>query len=277
MVVLEKVLGQSAVSFTDLQTGRTTISVYFPQKPAWSALGNTVRSELRLLGQAGVRVGSRRVTCQAIAAENWAESWKRHFPVLRFKGGLVVQPSWSRRRPRVGETVVVLDPGLSFGTGQHPTTGFCLEQITQWRQPSQPQSFLDAGTGSGILAIAAARLGYQPIHAFDNDPDALRIARVNARRNRLSGAILFRQQDFTRLPRVPEREYDLICANLLANLLIEKRDVIITRLSACGLLVLAGILDVEYARVRRAYEGMGLKPVASRREGEWRSGSFAWQ
>ena len=91
--------------------------------------------------------------------------------------------------------MVVLDPGLSFGTGQHPTTGFCLEQLAAWRSAGIPQSCLDLGTGSGILAIAAAKLGYAPVKALDVDPDAVRTACANARRNRVSARIRFQQQD----------------------------------------------------------------------------------
>jgi ribosomal protein L11 methyltransferase len=85
--------------------------------------------------------------------------------------------------------VVILDPGLSFGTGQHPTTSFCLHEIARCRKNGHAaQSFLDIGTGSGILAIAAAKLGYQPVHAFDFDPESVRVARENARKNRVETA-----------------------------------------------------------------------------------------
>src|SRR5439155_23112501 len=113
---------------------------------------------------------------------------------------LLLKPSWSRCRARRGQAVVVLDPGLSFGTGQHPTTRFCLEQIVARRTQDRGQSFLDMGTGSGILAIAAAKLGYHPVAAFDVDAHAVRIARANARKNGVADTLHPRRQDLRQLP-----------------------------------------------------------------------------
>jgi ribosomal protein L11 methyltransferase len=170
--------------------------------------------------------------------------------------------------------VVVLDPGLSFGTGQHPTTAFCLEQLVARRSSKERQSLLDLGTGSGILAIAAAKLGYKPISALDFDAEAVRVARVNARRNRVADRIRFSRRDLTRMPRRAGRTYAVVCANLLADLLLAERERILARLQPVGLLVLAGILKTEFAAVQAAYEAAGLRLVASRAEKEWRSGGF---
>src|SRR5262249_3273167 len=143
--------------------------------------------------------------------EDWAESWKRHFRPVEIGSRLLLKPSWSRRRPRKNQVLLVLDPGLSFGTGQHPTTRFCLEQLVAFA--SRNRSFLDLGTGSGILVIAAKKLGYRRVTAIDSDPDAVRIARANAKRNRLEEKLRLVHQDLTRLP-VGWRKHDLVCANL---------------------------------------------------------------
>jgi ribosomal protein L11 methyltransferase len=189
---------------------------------------------------------------------------------------LLIKPSWSRRRPRKGQSVVVLDPGLSFGTGQHPTTGFCLRQLAARRKPAARQSFLDIGTGSGILAIAAAKLGYEPVEAFDFDAEAVRIARENAAKNQVSAGIRLRRQDVTKLPLRSAGKYSVICANLIANLLLSERGRLLARLPEDGVLVLAGILKTEFRQVQRAFESAGLRLVASRTEHEWRSGAFIW-
>ena len=187
---------------------------------------------------------------------------------------MLIKPSWSRRRARSGQAAVVLDPGLSFGTGQHPTTAFCLRQLVARRTPGRQQSFLDIGTGSGILAIAAAKLGYAPVHAIDFDSEALRTAQANARRNRVSEQIVLRHQDVTVLRRQSAQRYSLICANLISNLLLTERNRILARLAADGLLVLAGILRNEFVQVQKAYQSAGLKLIGSRADGEWRSGCF---
>jgi ribosomal protein L11 methyltransferase len=276
--LLERTFGSSASSYTDLETGVTTVTVYLPHQPGWRVPAPAgFRAALELIRGRGLKVGRARVLVKRVRWEDWAESWKRHFKPLTIGSSLLIQPSWCRRRARPGQAMVVLDPGLSFGTGQHPTTGFCLRQLATRRRPGQAQSFLDLGTGSGILAIAAAKLGYAPVEALDFDADAVRIARTNARKNRVADRILFQQQDVTRLAHRSKTKYSVVCANLLTDLLLAERDRILARLDPAGVLVLAGILRTEFARVRRAYERAGVRLAASRTEREWRSGAFVWR
>jgi ribosomal protein L11 methyltransferase len=218
--------------------------------------------------------GSGKVRLRRMPAEEWANSWKRHFKPIEIGSSLLIRPSWSRRAPRKGAVTVQIDPGLSFGTGQHPTTAFCLRQLVVRRRRESEQSVLDAGTGSGILAIAAAKLGYSPIDALDSDPNAIQIARANARQNGVSRRIRFLQQEINGLPRRGARRYALVCANLVADLLINERDRLLLRLEPDGVLVIAGVLDREFSLVQSAYERAGLKLIASRKEREWRSGAF---
>src|SRR5262249_31938257 len=156
---------------------------------------------------------------EKVRQEDWAESWKRHFKPIEIGSTLLIRPGWSKRLARKGQATMILDPGLSFGTGQHPTTAFCLEQLVARRVRGQSQSLLDLGTGSGILAIAAAKLGYRPITAIDCDAEAARIARANARRNRVSHRVHFLQKDVAKLPGRPAEKYSMVCANLIAPIL----------------------------------------------------------
>jgi ribosomal protein L11 methyltransferase len=136
------------------------------------------------------------------------------------------------------------------------------------------RSFLDIGTGSGILAIAAAKLGYAPVRAFDFDPEAVRVARGNALANRVSSRIRITRADVTKLPDQLRRRYDVVCANLISTLLITERRTITALVKPVGLLVLAGILKKEFRVVQAAYESLGYRLVASKPEKEWRSGAF---
>ena len=170
--------------------------------------------------------------------------------------------------------MVILDPGLSFGTGQHPTTLFCLSQLARRRRRGVAQSFLDIGTGSGILAIAAAKLGYSPVRAFDFDPEAIRAARANVNSNSVAALVSLRRADLTRLPAKSAARFDVICANLIFDLLLAEADKIIKRLKPEGTLVLAGILVSQFDRVRERFEQSGLRLVAHRIQKEWRSGAF---
>jgi ribosomal protein L11 methyltransferase len=261
-----------------METKSIVASVFCPAKSAWSP---TQRSRLvaglKELRRGGLDIGPGKVTTKRVRRQDWAESWKRHFKPIQIGGSLLIKPSWSKRCPRKRQAVVVLDPGLSFGTGQHPTTAFCLEQLVGFRRKEQSQSFLDLGTGSGILAIAAAKLDYAPVHAIDFDPEAIRVASANARQNGVLKQLELSRQDLTKLPVSSRRKYDLICANLISNLLLAEGPRLLNRLQKNGRLVLAGILKPEFAVVRTAYEKMGLRLVAHRIENEWQSGAFVFK
>jgi ribosomal protein L11 methyltransferase len=188
----------------------------------------------------------------------------------------LVLPSWSKKKLKRGQAVVTLDPGLSFGTGQHATTSFCLSEIVKlsrrFRTPDL--SLLDVGTGSGILAIAAAMLGYDPIEAFDFDPVAVRVARANAKANGLTRKTKIYEANASKLPLKPKRQYGLVCANLISNLLIDVRHRLVAQVKPGGTLAVAGILKTEFPKVQRTFESLGLRLTTSRAEKEWKSGAF---
>ncbi|MGC3958200.1 MAG: 50S ribosomal protein L11 methyltransferase [Verrucomicrobiota bacterium] len=266
----------SPSAYTDVETGVTTVSAYATKPPAnLTATKAALAAGLKQLKHFGLSVGSGRISFVKLPRENWADSWKRHFPALEIGKALLVKPSWIKRKLKPGQKLVVLDPGLSFGTGQHPTTGFCLREIARFAKAEKPRSFLDMGTGSGILAIAAVKLGFVPVEAFDFDPQCVKVSHDNARRNRVEKQIRITQADLTKLPRRAAKQYDFVCANLLANLLIAERDRILARVKPDGVLVVAGILKREFSEVQSVYEAAGWQLVASKIEKEWRSGTFA--
>ena len=151
-------------------------------------------------------MGAGKIVTRRVAREDWSESWKRHFKALEIGPTLLVKPGWVRRRARKGQAVVVLDPGLSFGTGNHPTTEYCLRALAAGRRDGERQSFWDVGTGSGILAIAAAKLGYAPVVAMDFDAEAVRVARENARRNGVLERVSISRRDITRMTLSDEKQ-----------------------------------------------------------------------
>jgi ribosomal protein L11 methyltransferase len=268
---------QTATAYSPHETNLSIVSVFcLPgQKPAKSTLA-AARAGLETIHANGLKTAPGTMSVARIRRENWAESWKRHFKPLRIGKSLLIKPSWNRQRPLPGQHAVILDPGLSFGTGHHPTTAFCLEQAVLCHKTGQKSSFLDIGTGSGILAIAAAKLGYAPVHAFDYDADAIRIARENAHRNRANKLIRFARQDLASAPMVPNCTYDLICANLEYDSLLRFRQQIANRLSPGGTLVLAGILKSQFDQVHAAYLHTGMKMVKTKALKEWKSGAFKW-
>jgi ribosomal protein L11 methyltransferase len=271
--MLGAVMSRAAVSYLDLEADLSTVTVYCESRPA-AGVRKTLLAGLRQIKKCGLKTGNCKITIVKVRHEDWAESWKRHFKPIEIGDALLVKPSWANRRPQKNQAVVILDPGLSFGTGQHPTTSFCLGEIVRLRNIGTCRSFLDIGTGSGILAIAAAKLGYQPVQAFDFDAEAVRVARTNARINRIQMKLGIRHANVAKLKMRPVRKYDLVCANLISDLLIAERRRIVAQLNRGGMLVLAGILKSEFREVGTAFEKLGLKPVSNKTEMEWQSGSF---
>jgi len=268
--VLTGIFGQPPAVYHDIE--KQTVAVLSFVETIRRTEMSQVRAAIKGIREAGLNVGPGRISVSRVRRENWAESWKRHFSPIEISSRLLILPSWSRRRSRRGQARVILDPGLSFGTGHHATTSFCLRMLAGLRGSGTSNSFLDIGTGSGILAIAALKLGYAPVEAFDFDRDAVRVAKENARVNGVR--LVIRQCDLTRLSLRPTRRFGVICANLIYDLLIQERQRILSRLAPGGTLVVAGILREQFGMVRRSYEQAGMRLMAERVQGEWHSGSF---
>lgn len=224
------------------------------------------------LKQAGEILGLRlEPTCGTLARSDWAESWKRFFHVEKISGRLVVRPSWEPYEAHPDERVIVLDPGLSFGTGKHATTQACLRFLDRLALENPDRSVLDMGCGSGILAIGAKQLGFADVRGFDNDPDCIRVSGENARVNGVS--IPFASDDLSHA----HPAADIVVANILAPVLIRFAAQVAGSLAAGpqARLIVSGILDEQYAAVRAAYEAQGLKEVGTLLIENWRSGLFA--
>jgi len=193
--------------------------------------------------------------------EDWAESWKDHFPPLHIGGRLWVVPPWV---PRPEGTVVVLEPGMAFGTGAHDTTALCLEELVELLSGRPGARVLDVGCGSGILGIAARALGAGHVVMVDNDPDAVRIARANAADNGCAD-LEVSTMPVGRLGGL----FDVVVANILSTTLVELARPIAARRALGGVVILSGILVSQADEVRDAYEALGLAERGRRVSGEW--------
>ena len=222
------------------------------------SLGHLQAFGLRPIGDLQVR---------PVHEEDWADAWKRHFPVLRIGRRLVIRPTWRRHSPKPDDVVLALDPGMAFGTGLHPTTRLCLAAIERWADERHLAGarVLDVGCGSGILALAAAKLGAAEVLGVDTDPIAAEATLANARRNRLVGRVRARRGT---LP-VRESPFDLVLANLIASVLVQLAGELAASLRPGGRLLASGIFRDREADVREAFDRLGLSTVGRTEETDW--------
>ncbi len=203
---------------------------------------------------------------------DWANAWKAHFKTEQVSNRIVIHPVWENYAEQKDEIVIHIDPGMSFGTGRHETTRSCLRMLDFWTGSGNTGSFLDLGCGSGILAIAAVKLGLHPVAALDYDPDAVQGTIENQERNSVSEAFVPFVGDVSDL-QLP-RQFDIVAANILAPVLIEHAQNISNTVKPGGTLILSGILDTQYAQVKATYTALQLEEVEHLQDGEWTSGRF---
>lgn len=211
------------------------------------------------------QVGPLRVTERD--EEDWANTWRAFYVTLRIGKRTVIKPSWLEFTPKEGDVVVDLDPGMAFGTGYHPTTSLCLEALEDYVQPDT--NILDLGTGSGILSIAAAKLGGPGVRIFALDIDAVAVGatRENVARNGLNGQIIVEQGSTTLA--ADFAPYNLIVANLLAAIIIDLAKSLHDLLEPGGTLISSGIFHERGDNVIAALEKAGLPVREKKQEGDW--------
>lgn len=273
--LLLTIFGETPSTYVDVIKQVAVVSVYLPQsrRPRTGEV-KRVRAGLENIRACGLDIGAGEIHTRLVRKADWLESWKKHFIPLDIGGRLLIKPSWEQRKARKGQHEIILDPGISFGTGHHATTAFCLRQLVEQRRADSRQSFLDIGTGSGILAIAAAKLGYHPVQCFDFNADSIQNARENVVRNHVADRVKPVRKDLTRQPLDTKRKHDVVCANLIYDLLVAERERIGNRVAPEGTLVLAGILETQFPKVKRAFQQAGWKLARTTVEAEWQSGAF---
>lgn len=202
-------------------------------------------------------------TFKTVGANDWAESWKEHFHVVRIGPRIVVRPSWRNYTPGADDVVIDLDPGLAFGSGLHPTTKLCLTLLQT--MPLTTLDIFDVGTGSGILSIAAAKMGAKRVRAVDVDDVAVRVAEENFQRNGLSGV----ETAVGSAKDNGSRQWSLVIANILSNVLIELMPALKAALRLDGLLMLSGIINDQEQPMLDCLAAHHLTIRSRHVEGDW--------
>ncbi len=240
-----------------------TIRAYFPAEgddvPTPERIVDLLRSTLPELP-------ADRIDATRVFQEDWAEGWKQHFSALRFGPRLVVKPTWEEWPAQKDEAVVSLDPGMAFGTGSHETTRLCLQALADRFEASPaPVAVLDVGTGSGILAIAAARLGATRVLGCEIDVDACRVARENVALNGVADRVEVTDRAIEEIDGV----FDLVIANIMAEENVRLAGELVARLAPQGQLILSGILGEKERFVRDGFIPCRLGEPEVRYENEW--------
>ncbi|HEX5324392.1 MAG TPA: 50S ribosomal protein L11 methyltransferase [Capsulimonadaceae bacterium] len=249
-------LGCNGVALED-EGGR--ITGYLPSDDRLETSLRRIKGALAMLSAIGVEGVAEEITIRFVKEEDWANAWKAYFKPIRVGRHLIVSPPWEDARAGERDRVVVIDPGMAFGTGNHPTTQLCLAALEDYVAPGA--AVADIGAGSGILAIAAAKLGASEVVATDIDPMAVQIAARNAAENGVS-------LDTGTNPPL-SKQFDLVVSNILANVLIEMADDLAAMTKPSGVLIASGIIDERENDVRLYLEGAGFTCIETRRRDEW--------
>lgn len=227
-----------------------------------------IEAMLALIGQA-LPSGLPSPQFQLVGQSDWANSWREHFHVIRVGQRFVIKPSWREYTPAANDIVIEIDPGLAFGSGLHPTTQLCLKIFEETSLAGQ--SLFDVGTGSGILSIAALKLGAGPVRAVDVDEVAVRVAQENFERNGFSlaetGTLV--ETAVGSAADGGQRQWQIVVANILAHILVELMPDLATAVAPGGKLILSGMIAEQEAEVTAMAVAQNLRIIDRRMEEDW--------
>lgn len=201
-----------------------------------------------------------------VKEKDWENAWKAHFTTLRIGGHLVIVPSWIEYELRDGEVPIRLDPGMAFGTGYHPTTRLCLEYLEDCVSPGM--KVLDVGTGSGILAIAAAKLGASQVIALDTDATAVRVAKRNLKENSVQDHVMVYRASLPHQSS-PAGAFELATANITSKVIIQLARELHSVLKLGGSLIVSGLIGSQVAETMERLSAVGFTALSHRSDGDW--------
>jgi len=247
--------------------GRVQFRCYLPPSRVMRETLAAARARIRGLAAYGLDPGAVTVTTRRTGGRRWATAWRAHAKPVRV-GRLVIRPTWIRAALRPGDVAVAIDPGMAFGTGSHASTRLALRALVPALRARPGAAVIDVGTGSGILAIAAARLGARPVQAVDCDPVAVAAARANAR---LNGCVRrVRVLEGSGLGTMRGRA-GIIVANIVAHTIVDLLPDAASRLTGGGVFIGSGIVAGRTRAVLRAARAAGLRRHEVLRDGDWRA------
>ena len=253
--------------YTDLtrneKTDVVTVKAYLPEDEELEGKLIQLNREFDKLKET-VDVTPGEISRNIIQDEDWVNNWKKYFHVSRIGKNIIIRPSWEEYAAEPEDVVITLDPGAAFGTGTHPTTAMCLEELENQIRPGM--TVFDVGTGSGVLAVAAVKLGAAKVTAVDYDATAVKAAAENLAMNGMADKIDLHRSD---LMKNIDGKADVITANIIADIIMRLFDELDEHLSIDGKLIASGIIEPREAEVRAAAAAHGFIVEKVNRQKEW--------
>ena len=236
------------------------VSLFVPEERSFLEYKTFLEARLPAVGiEASIEI-------EGVDEDDWAESWKQYYKPVHL-GKITVVPAWEEYTARDGEVIVRMDPGMAFGTGTHETTRLCLAMME--KHMKKDMTVLDMGTGSGILAIYAAKIGAEKIDAYDIDPVAVRVAKENFRENGVEEKIHCDVSDLMQNADKTKEKYDFVCANIVADIVIRLSECMGDYVKVGGLCAVSGIIEPQAERVKNAVCEKGFVLIDESKENDW--------
>ncbi len=274
--IAEEFLSAKCYDFSSLFDYETKVQrhiLYFEDEISANLAAESIKKLDQLWKDMGIKFSEPKTF--SIERKDWSEVWKKFFKIQHVSEHVVIKPTWLDYTLATDDEVIVeLDPGMSFGTGRHATTRFCIKMLDQLTKSlDKSATVVDAGCGSGILTIAAYKLGFHNISAFDNDPGCIITTTENLELNKIDPPLI-RLEERGLQNSDTTKKYDIVIANIMAHILVENREILKNMMKYDSHLIIAGILTEEYCEVRTKFEELGLTQVNSLTEDEWTGGMF---
>ncbi len=249
------------------EADQLVIKTYLPENEVSPEKLAIIKDKIQGLTQFGLNPGNVELFTNTVHEEDWANSWKEYFYFEKISEIFVVKPTWREYKAKPGEKVIEIDPGMAFGTGTHPSTFLALQALEEIG-PKQ-QNMLDVGTGSGILAIAAAMLGIEQITAVDIDSVAVQVAKENIMVNKMQKQVQVMRSDLFQRIIEKEKKFKLVTANIIAEIILKMIPDLPDVLEEGGYFIASGIITERFEDVRIALQEKGFELIKIFRNGEW--------
>lgn len=240
------------------------IKTYIPEERNVLELVETIKAKISLLPSFGLDIGEGTVSLSDVNESDWANEWKKYYKPTKIGEKIVVKPTWEDYDMQEDDLIIELDPGMAFGTGTHETTSMCIRELEKYVDESK--RVFDIGCGSGILAIAAAKLGAKEVVAGDLDEVAVKVSKENCELNNVSDKVVVKHGS---LFEVVEGKADVIVANIIADIIKILANDVSKFLSEDGVFISSGIIHAKIDEVVESLEKNGFEIVEIVKLGEW--------